>query len=204
MTGGAARAARGDGHLLREAILDAAVNRMAAGHEPSDISVRQIAAEVGKTVPALYQHFPSKTDLLVTASIRALDQMATRVGEELALTVDLDIRLRRRAHAFVDFAVQHPVPYRLLFMTPPAGAPTYNSLAVMMSTVGFRALVGDLTEARTSGQMANRDPTDVAIILWTALHGVASLLIAHPHLDWPADLLEQVLDQHVLGLAPRP
>lgn len=176
---------------------------MAAGDEPQDISVREIAAEVGKTVPALYQHFPTKTDLLVAAASRALDDMATKVGQELASTVDLDTRLRRRAHAFVDFAVQHPVPYRLLFMTPPVATPTHDSLTVMMSSVGFRALVQELSEARTSGQMADRDPTEVAIILWTALHGVASLLIAHPHLDWPDDLLEQVLNQHVLGLAPR-
>ncbi len=203
VTASAARAPRGQGHLLREAILDAAVRRMAAGDEPQDISVRTIADEVGKTVPALYQHFDSKTDLLVAAAIRGLDDMATQVGQELALTVDLDTRLRRRAHAFVEFAVQHPVPYRLLFMTPPTGAPSHDSLAVLMSSVGFRALVGDLSQARTQGQMADRDPTQVAIILLTALHGVASLLIAHPHLDWPPDLLEHVLDQHVTGLAPR-
>ncbi len=73
----------------------------------------------------------------------------------------------------------------------------------MMTSVGFNALVDDLAEARAEGQMVDRNPTEVAIILWTALHGVASLLIAHPHLDWPSNLLDQVLDQHALGLAPR-
>lgn len=196
------RAPRGEGHLLRDEILDAAIGRMAAGEAAADISVRQIAGDVGKTVPALYQHFASKDALLVAAAARALDDMALVVGEDVSRETDIDTRLRRRAHAFVNFAVEHPVPYRLLFMTP---SPDDNSssLDIMMASVGFNALVADLADARNQGQMIDRDPTAVAIVLWTALHGVASLLIAHPRLTWPPDLLDQVLDQHAFGLAPR-
>lgn len=197
------RAPRGQGHLLREEILDAAIGRMAAGEAAADISVRQIAGDVGKTVPALYQHFASKDQLLIAAATRALDEMALVVGEEVSSETDIDTRLRRRAHAFVDFAVEHPVPYRLLFMAPSTDEDSINSLDIMMASVGFNALVSDLADARDQGQMIDRDPTDVAIVLWTALHGVASLLIAHPHLTWPTDLLDQVLDQHAYGLAPR-
>lgn len=198
----AGRSPRGQGHLLRDRILDAAIDRMAAGDEPDDISVRQLADDVGKTVPALYQHFASKPELLVSAATRALDDMATHVSEELSAEVDIDTRLRRRAHAFVHFAVEHPVPYRLLFMTPPSGA-SASSLDIMMASVGFHALVDDLNAARSAGEMIDADPTEVAIVLWAALHGVASLLIAHPHLDWPDDLLDRLLDQHAYGLAPR-
>lgn len=196
------RSPKGEGHLLRERILDAAIERMAAGQEPDDISVRQLADDIDRTVPALYQHFASKPELLVAAASRALDDMATHVSEELSAEVDIDTRLRRRAHAFVDFAVDHPVPYRLLFMsrTPESSR---SSLDIMMASVGFNALVEDLTTARSTGQMIDADPTDVAMVLWTALHGVASLLIAHPHLEWPPDLLDRVLDQHAYGLAPR-
>lgn len=201
--GAAGRSVRGQGHRLRDEILSAAIARMAAGEEASDISVRQIAADVGKTVPSLYQHFTSKTDLLIAASARALDDMATLVSEQMEASADVDTRLRRRAHAFVDFAVAHPVPYRLLFMTPSMQPDSRSSLDIMMSSVGFNALVADLTQARADGHMVDRDPTGVAIVLWAALHGVASLLIAHPHLDWPPDLLDQVLDQNAAGLAPR-
>lgn len=176
---------------------------MALGQGIDDISVRQIASDVDKTVPALYRHFSSKVDLLVAAAVRALDDMALAVGQELSGTTDLDTRLRRRAHAYVDFAVEHPVPYRLLFMSPAGAEAGRDTTEIMMSSVGFAALVEELAEARSTGQMVDRDPTEVGIILWTALHGVASLLITHPHLDWPTDLLDQVLDQHALGLAPR-
>lgn len=198
----ARRSPRGQGHLLRERIIEAAIDRMAEGEEAADISVRQLADDVGKTVPALYQHFDNKTHLLVAAATTALDEMANEVSKQLSSETDIDARLRRRAHAYVDFAVSHPVPYRLLFMTPdPDG--TQNSLDIMMASVGFNALVEDLTAARDNGEMIDRDPTEVAIVLWTALHGVASLLIAHPHLGWPDGLLDQVLDQHAFGLAPR-
>ena len=198
----AGRSPRGQGHLLRERILDAAIERMAAGEEPHDISVRQLADDVHKTVPALYQHFASKPELLVAAATRALDDMAANVSEELSTELDTDTRLRRRAHAFVDFAVEHPVPYRLLFMTPTPES-SRSSLDIMMASVGFHALVEDLAAARSAGEMIDADPTDVAIVLWAALHGVAALLIAHPHLPWPDDLLDRLLDQHAYGLAPR-
>ncbi|MGB5952159.1 MAG: TetR/AcrR family transcriptional regulator [Ornithinimicrobium sp.] len=197
------RSAQGEGHLLRERILQAAVARMSDGQSVEEISVRHIAADVGKTVPALYQHFASKTDLLVAAATQALDDMAIDVGLELSDETDLDTRLRRRAHAYVDFAVAHPVPYELLFMTPTSRPRGRDSLQIMMSSVGFNALLEDLDAAQTAGQMVPSDIQSVALILWTALHGVASLLIAHPDLDWPPDLLDDVLDQHALGIAPR-
>ncbi len=201
-TSAASRSPRGHGHLLRDRILDAAIERMAAGEEPDAISVRQLASDVDRTVPALYQHFSSKPELLIAAATRALDDMANLVAAELSAEVDIDTRLRRRAHAFVDFAVEHPVPYQLLFMTPPSDTST-SSLDIMMASVGFHALVDDLAAARSAGEMIDADPTEVAIVLWAALHGVASLLIAHPHLDWPHDLLDRLLDQHAYGLAPR-
>ena len=175
---------------------------MATVDNTDDLSVRAIADAVGKTVPVLYQHFPDKSALLTAAAEHALNAMGQTVDAHVAGEDDIDRRLRQRAHAFVEFAIDHPVPYRHLFMSPPAPR-SPNTIELMMNSVGFGGMVRDLTEARAVGLMVDQDPTAVAMVLWTAVHGVASLLISHPELEWPDDLLERVLDQHAFGLVPR-
>lgn len=197
------RARRGEGHLLRAAILDATVELMAGVDDATAVSVRAVADRVGKTVPALYQHFPDKAALLTAASLHAIDAMGRAVGDEIADETDRRVRLRRRAHAFVRFAVDHPAPYQYLFMGPPERTGRPDTLDVLMTTVGFSGVVADLAEARAAGQMIDEDPEQVALALFTSIHGVASLLISHPALSWPADLLDRVLDQHAFGLVPR-
>lgn len=176
---------------------------MASVDEADDLSVRAIAEAVGKTVPALYQHFDDKADLLTAAAEHALNSMGASVDRQVAAEADIDRRLRARARAFVDFATSHPVPYRHLFMSRPQATGSRSSIELMMASVGFNGMVRDLTEAKQIGLLIDENPTDVAIALWTAVHGVASLLISHPDLDWPEDLLERVLDQHAFGIIPR-
>lgn len=193
--------------MLRVEILETTAALMATVDDAHDLSVRTIANAVNKTVPALYQHFSDKSALLTAAAVHALNAMGATVDEQVANETDIDRRLRVRAHAFVDFATQHPVPYRHLFMSAPRSRDTddgeLDTIELMMSSVGFSGMVRDLTEARTDGLMVDQEPAEVAMVLWTAVHGVASLLISHPTLAWPDDLLERVLDQHAFGLAPR-
>lgn len=197
-----ARSPRGQGHLLRHEILETTAALMATVDKTDDLSVRAIAEAVGKTVPALYQHFPDKTALLTAAAEHALNAMGETVDARVAGEDDIDRRLRLRAHAFVEFATKHPLPYRHLFMSRP-NLQSRNTIDLMLNSVGFAGMVRDLAEARESGLMVDQDPTAVAIVLWTAVHGVASLLISHPELAWPDDLLERVLDQHAFGIVPR-
>lgn len=175
---------------------------MATVDEVDDLSVRAIADAVGKTVPALYQHFPDKSSLLTAAAEHALNAMGATVDAQVANEDDIDRRLRVRAHAFVEFATKHPVPYRHLFMSRP-NPESPNTIDLMMNSVGFSGMVRDIEEAQKVGLMIAEDPHQIAMVLWTAVHGVASLFISHPDLEWPSDLLERVLDQHAFGLVPR-
>jgi AcrR family transcriptional regulator len=199
----ARRSPRGQGHLLRERILEATVELMSTVDDASAISIRAVADRVGKTVPAIYQHFPDKGSMLIAASLHAFDAMGAAVSAEVVNEPSISVRLRLRAHAYVQFAEQHPAPYRLLFMSPPDSSNRPDTLEILLATVGFNGMIEDLRLARDAGEMIDLDPQAVAIVLWTAVHGVASLRIAHPSLDWPPTLLDQVLDQHALGLAPR-
>lgn len=198
------RSARGQGHLLRQRILDVAAALLDAVDDASEISTREIARHVDKTVPALYQHFPDKATLLTAAALHALDAMGTEVSTLLHGEEDLDVRLRARAESYVQFAIDHGAAYRLLFMSSPTTPGRPDSLAAIMSTTGFHDMAADVAAAQVAGLMTTDTNAErIALNLWTAVHGVASLVISHPALDWPDRFLDGVLDQHALGLIPR-
>jgi hypothetical protein len=55
-----------------------------------------------------------------------------------------------------------------------------------------------------TGAIAPGDPFLVATSLWTAVHGVTSLLIARPDFPWPDvdRLMDLVIEVHRRGLQP--
>lgn len=209
------RLSKGQGHLLRNDILQATAELMRRSTSPDDISIRAIAQAVSRTTPQIYEHFDNREQLLHEAAKTALADMAMSVGRTVQTPTEkrrssrnrapsaepeYRRRLRARAHAYVDFAVASPIAYRLLFMSPSS---TDVSVAALLAIAGMDAVVQDLTEARADGRLAFDDVEYVALTLWVALHGVASLRVAHPRMLWPPDLLDRLLDEITVGLIPR-
>lgn len=195
----AKRHARGQGHLLRDEILDATIELLAETGDASAVSIRTIAKRVDRSTPLIYEHFVDRDALLFEAARRALDRMGDAVEAETTTEHDVAVRLRARAHAYVEFARRHPEPYRILFMDPRhSGSLTLDQL---LDTTGLSGVRRELDAAIDAGLMAERDTALTSLTLWTALHGVASLLITHPTLDWPDRLLDAVLDDLRDGLS---
>jgi AcrR family transcriptional regulator len=195
------RLPKGQGHLLRAEILRAAVELLDETGSVDAVSTRAIAQRVGRSTPLIYQHFADRDELLRLAARSALEQMGADVQGGLVDEVNIATRLRRRAHAYVDFAVAHPEPYRILFMDRRFS--TGNDLDQLLETTGFRGVTDDLIEARDAGLMVNIDPKLVTLTFWASLHGVASLLLTHPAMAWPTVLVDALLDQLRDGLTPR-
>jgi AcrR family transcriptional regulator len=205
------RLPRGQGHLLREQILLATVamlDRVTA----SEISIRAIAQEVRRSTPQIYEHFADREALLLAAARSALERMGAAVNDDLADETDVAQRLRKRAHAYVAFAVSHPEPYRILFMNPHASRAL--SIDDLLETAGFKSVTEDFRAAAEQGQLARHDEDrsafrleaelrSVTITMWTSLHGIASLLLTHPDMAWPSDGIDVLLDRLRDGLRPR-
>ena len=195
------RLPKGQGHLLRAEILRSTVELLDETGDATLVSVRAVAARVGRSTPLIYEHFADRDELLRLAARSALETMGHAIERDLAEESDIATRLRRRAHAYVNFAVAHPEPYRILFMDRrfSHGA----DLDDLLATTGLTAVMNDLAAASRIDALVSTDIRLVTITLWAALHGVASLLLTHPTLDWPATLLDSLLDELRDGLAPR-
>ncbi len=145
-----------------------------------EVTMRAIAQAIEYTPTAIYHHFESKQDLFAQLCRSDFDHLA-RHFLKAALIPDPIDRIRAIGEAYLDFAIQYPNHYRFLFMTPvpfpehehpvePAEVPETDAYVVLLraceEAIQQKRLRPDLTDA-----------TELAQILWAALHGLISLQI---------------------------
>ena len=203
------RARRGEGDQLRAEILDAADRLLIETASEEAVSIRAVADAVGVTPPSIYRHFPDKDRLLLEVCRGTFDRFhqtlsaADRGGDP----VD---RLLEIGRAYLRFAVEHPEHYRIMFMSRfELSAQEYAE--ELLASGGSFALLFEVTQAIVDSgalrpQVAERGPLHVGIVFWTAVHGLASLLVAKPGLPWPDthQLGEDVMISTIRGLAVDP
>lgn len=170
----------------RRRILDAAREMFVeAGYEAT--TMRAIADRIEYTPTAIYHHFRNKEDLfaeLCSLDFRSLAQVFQRIGT----VADPFERLERIGESYVEFAIQHPMHYRLMFMTPRPvvdprnrrGDPTEDAYSFLRETCAEAIATGRLRPGVT-------DPDELAQMLWSGVHGLVSLHIAKaddPWVEW--------------------
>lgn len=193
------RAQRGSGEQLREEIIAAAKKLLADAGRADDVSIRAVADAVGVTSPSIYLHFEDKTALLaaVVADVFAdLDTAMLSAAEGLDEPL---ARLRAFGMAYVKFALAHPEQYRIAAMDP-CPMPGVDEVLASGAFVHFNQTVVDCMEA---GIFAKGDPLPVTLELWSAAHGIASLMITKSFLPWgdTEAIVDHVLCAAALGRA---
>lgn len=164
---------------MREDILEAAdrlLFELGAAHE---VSIEAVVEVAGCTPPALYYYFPSKEELLAEVCSRQYGRFAEQLEKSLPPTDDPIAELVARGHAYLDWGVAHPEHYRLLFMTA-VGAPLDGSESDPRQGAGLTELIDNLERAIAAGRLAPGDPLEMALALWSTVHGITSLVVANP------------------------
>jgi AcrR family transcriptional regulator len=175
----------------KQAILQAAsAHYIRAGL--AGLSMRAIAKEVGVSATAIYRHYDDKLALVFALVAEGYERFATALregtqGEEEALP-----RLLALAEAYVDFALEDPATYQLLFLsthhlaagaTPSTSAQSKNvfDLPPELQAAGRDSLwilVSAVERAMDKGVLKPSDALTASRILWAQLHGLVSLQLA--------------------------
>jgi len=199
------RARRGEGSKLRELILDAAERLLVRAGDADAVSIRAIADAVGVTPPSIYLHFADKDELIRAVCERSFAAF-DRVVEAAGAGVDDPIEsLRRRARAYVQFGLDNPEQYRIIFMGKGNVAVPADDASIP-GRAAFQHLVDAVERAVAAGALRDGlDPFLTATGLWAAMHGVTSLLISLPHFRWPDTdvLVGHVCESHLHGIAAK-
>ena len=171
----------------RQRILDAAREMFVeVGYEAT--TMRAIADRIEYTPTAIYHHFRNKEALL--AELCALDFQALAAAfQKLRQIADPIERLRRCGLAYVEFGLQHPMQYQLMFMTrkPPEVMKAIRGADPSEDAYEFlRATCADVV-ATGRVRPEYRNVNELALMSWSALHGLLSLYIAKEKdvwIDW--------------------
>jgi AcrR family transcriptional regulator len=186
---------RGEGARLREQLLRAASEVLDEVGDADRVSVRAIARRAGVSPTALYLHFPDR-DAAVAAAVDAGFVAFNAAMRDAAVAAAGDPRaaLEAMGLAYLDFAEQQAALYAGLFSARRAMTP-----GAVDRDEGFDGLVALLQVAEPAFDDATA--RDVAIALWSALHGFASLRTARATFGWPppADFVRRLLATHLPG-----
>jgi AcrR family transcriptional regulator len=178
------------------------------------ITMRRIAEKVEYTATWLYSHFENKEALLQALSDRDALALAARFRKLREISGPVE-RMRRMGEEYIRFAFDHPREYRLLFMMPQPALPPERSRIRKgdPDQDAYALLVKTVEEAIAAGSLRSGlgDEQQVAQILWSGVHGFASLILTRhndPWIPWrpfesTAHLMVDTLIQGLLESSPR-
>lgn len=161
---------------LRQALLDAAEVELAE-NGIERFSLRAVAKRVGVSHGAPAHHFEDTQGLLTALAARGYAWfMAAQDRREHLASDDPRERLAASGLGYIDFAVEHPALFRLMFVSERTDKD--DSALANAATAAFEKLAEHVQSIR------HRDPhtdlpamTDV-LSCWAIAHGLADLLIA--------------------------
>jgi AcrR family transcriptional regulator len=165
-----------------------------------------VADAVGVTPPSIYLHFADKDELIWQVCEEQFRRLDEHVQAKSAGFDDPLEAIHACGRAYVEFGLSNAEGYRILFMGNGRHSHKHEEpepdtgMASVSPTLA--RLIDYLRQAMDSGLIARSDPRVVALGLWTAVHGITSLLIALPDFPWPADrevMTERVIRQALAG-----
>lgn len=171
------------------------------------VSMRRIAEKIEYSPTAIYLHFKDKESLFAELCSTDFRRLAHSFAT-IAQIEDPIERIRETGRAYIEFALNFPNHYRLMFMTPhpvdhqpediAKGNPEEDAYAFLK-----QAVEAALAAGRFRAEIKNADL--VAQTLWAGVHGVASLQVAKHDDHWVCwqpvpELVNTMLDSLLIGL----
>jgi AcrR family transcriptional regulator len=197
-----ARKAKGDGHLRRAEILEAAERIFVAeGYEGA--TIRKIADEVGVSSTALYMHFQDKGRILLEICERTLQLLLERNADIAAKPLDAVVRVRMMLEAYMRWGLEHPNAYQLVYSAPrPVSAAQWPEDTADMGAKCYEIFSGVVREIAASGRLRTGTADSAAQALWMSCHGVVALKASRPNFSWAGEdeLINVTLDGLLNGL----
>lgn len=159
--------------------------RLARSRGSSALVARELAREVGVTSAAVYRHFPDLDHLKAAVAQAAREEMArsmirardkvpggrTKAARGVA-------RLLATGSAYIQFAIDEPELFETAFM------PCRVSARAQDDPSGWGVLNEALDDLVSIGALDPQRRAGAALIAWTSVHGLASL-VAHGALPGP-------------------
>jgi len=182
---------------VRNVLLQQAENIL-TDEGPAGLSLRRLARLTGVSEAAPYRHFDGKDGILAAVAIAAFERFAEQLESAAESHPNHEERIMALGAAYVQFAVENPQHFRLIFGRERPPLDQYPELRDAADNA-FDVLQRAVTSVDRKAEMTLAEAASAynrALAAWSRAHGIAMLVIDGMIVP-PAD---QDLSSFVLGL----
>jgi len=159
---------------LRGALITATIE-MITQQGVENITMRSLSDWIGVSRTAAYRHFDNKTDLLSATAIEGFQHFSHLLKTvRCDLSHDVHQRFKNMGQTYIQFAVENPAYYHLMF----GGVIRQKDEALRLAgNFAFDELLAMLKTLYQEQAINNHNIRLQALYIWSTMHGLASLII---------------------------
>lgn len=161
---------------LRQVLLAAALQQIEAEGVAS-LSLRALARFAGVSAAAPYRHFDSKRTLLAALAQQGFEDLEQALVQARDAECNANDRFVATGMAYVNYAVENPTSYHLMFGSVIHDFSEYQGLRTA-ADASFDIVLGLLRELVAAGGGSGLSLDVLGGATWSAVHGIASLRIS--------------------------
>jgi AcrR family transcriptional regulator len=145
-------------------------------HGLEGLTLREVARQAGVSHGAPLRHFPSLAALCSAVAAEGFEGLYAEVASGMdAVGDDPHARLRAAGHAYVRFAVANPGAFSLMFR--PDRCDPSDARLQAAGQAAFAQILFACSEAQAAGWLPDAHTADLAAVVWSTVHGMASLSV---------------------------
>jgi AcrR family transcriptional regulator len=160
---------------MKQAVLDAALSLfIEEGYE--SVSIRKIAVRIEYSPSTIYLYFKDKDEILFELHNLGFESLYRHQLEVQSIADPME-RMMAHGRAYLKFAMEHQEYYDIMFIvrSPSKFIEKYKHWEC--GDRAFELLIKNVQECIDAGYFKGQNAEPVAFLLWSIVHGMASLII---------------------------
>jgi len=156
--------------------IGAAATALYAARGVNAITIRDIAKKLGRSPMGLYRYFADREEIIAFVRADAFNRFSDALESAFASGGDAFARARAVGRAYVDFALDNPNAYRMMFDLDPPDEAKHRQLRRAGERAG-ETITRHVKDLAAAG-VVHGEPRLIGHALWAAAHGVIVLHLA--------------------------
>jgi AcrR family transcriptional regulator len=178
---------------MRGLILKTAMNLfLDKGFE--NITIRNIAEKIEYSPATIYLYFKNKDEILFTLRRVGFEKLFEHQRSSLKLDDPLK-RLHKHGEAYIQFALENPQYYDLMFMMRGPVNEIQETTDCDIGLKSYELLKTNVEECMDAGLFPRTNIDVAAFSLWSYVHGIASLIIRGRGIMFPEERIKSMVEE---------
>lgn len=176
---------------MRERILATAM-KLFLNEGFEQVTIRRIAGVIEYSPATIYLYFKDKDEILYALHIAGLEEFYKRQQTVLSIK-DPQKRLYQHAKVYVEFALENPEYYDLMFIMKEPVKKMKGTKKWELAMRSYDLLKEIVKESMEAGFLVRTDLDAATFGFWSLTHGIASLVIRERSAMFPEKRLNAII-----------